>query len=199
MYSIEALNVLQEWFAKMPGVGPKSAMRMAYKVIEMDPDEVRQFAQDMYKARVTIRKCSVCGNLTDQEVCPICEDETRDKSIICVVKDSRDVMAIERGRQYKGVYFVLGGLLSPLDGIGPEDIGVQRLIDRVKTEDIKEVIIATNPDVKGEATAIYIYNQLSKLDVNVTRIAHGVPVGGELEYTDDITLSKALEGRRRFE
>ena len=199
MYSIEALNVLQEWFAKMPGVGPKSAMRMAYKVIEMDPDEVRQFAQDMYKARVTIRKCSVCGNLTDQEVCPICEDETRDKSIICVVKDSRDVMAIERGRQYKGVYFVLGGLLSPLDGIGPEDIGVQRLIDRVKTEDIKEVIIATNPDVKGEATAIYIYNQLSKLDVNVTRIAHGVPVGGELEYTDDVTLSKALEGRRRFE
>ena len=156
MYSIEALNVLQEWFAKMPGVGPKSAMRMAYKVIEMDPDEVRQFAQDMYKARVTIRKCSVCGNLTDQEVCPICEDETRDKSIICVVKDSRDVMAIERGRQYKGVYFVLGGLLSPLDGIGPEDIGVQRLIDRVKTEDIKEVIIATNPDVKGEATAVYI-------------------------------------------
>ena len=199
MYSIEALNVLQEWFAKMPGVGPKSAMRMAYKVIEMDPDEVRQFAQDMYKARVTIRKCSVCGNLTDQEVCPICEDETRDKSIICVVKDSRDVMAIERGRQYKGVYFVLGGLLSPLDGIGPEDIGVQRLVDRVKTEDIKEVIIATNPDVKGEATAIYIYNQLSKLDVNVTRIAHGVPVGGELEYTDDVTLSKALEGRRRFE
>ena len=199
MYSIEALNALQEWFAKMPGVGPKSAMRMAYKVIEMDPDEVRQFAQDMYKARVTIRKCSVCGNLTDQEVCPICEDETRDKSIICVVKDSRDVMAIERGRQYKGVYFVLGGLLSPLDGIGPEDIGVQRLIDRVKTEDIKEVIIATNPDVKGEATAIYIYNQLSKLDVNVTRIAHGVPVGGELEYTDDVTLSKALEGRRRFE
>ncbi|MBR3295901.1 MAG: recombination protein RecR [Clostridia bacterium] len=199
MYSIEALNVLQEWFAKMPGVGPKSAMRMAYKVIEMDPDEVRQFAQDMYKARVTIRKCSVCGNLTDQEVCPICEDETRDKSIICVVKDSRDVMAIERGRQYKGVYFVLGGLLSPLDGIGPEDIGIQRLIDRVKTEDIKEVIIATNPDVKGEATAIYIYNQLSKLDVNVTRIAHGVPVGGELEYTDDVTLSKALEGRRRFE
>ena len=199
MYSIEALNVLQEWFAKMPGVGPKSAMRMAYKVIEMDPDEVRQFAQDMYKARVTIRKCSVCGNLTDQVVCPICEDETRDKSIICVVKDSRDVMAIERGRQYKGVYFVLGGLLSPLDGIGPEDIGVQRLIDRVKTEDIKEVIIATNPDVKGEATAIYIYNQLSKLDVTVTRIAHGVPVGGELEYTDDVTLSKALEGRRRFE
>lgn len=199
MYSIEALSVLQEWFAKMPGVGPKSAMRMAYKVIEMDPDEVRQFAQDMYKARVTIRKCSVCGNLTDQEVCPICEDETRDKSIICVVKDSRDVMAIERGRQYKGVYFVLGGLLSPLDGIGPEDIGIQRLVDRVKTEDIKEVIIATNPDVKGEATAIYIYNQLSKLDVNVTRIAHGVPVGGELEYTDDVTLSKALEGRRRFE
>ncbi len=199
MYSIEALNTLQEWFTKMPGVGPKSAMRMAYKIIEMDPDEVRQFAQDMYKARVTVRKCSVCGNLTDQEVCPICEDDARDRSVICVVKDSRDVMAIERGRQYRGIYYVLGGLLSPLDGIGPEDIGIERLLERVSNEDIKEVIIATNPDVKGEATAIYIYNQLSKLDVKVTRIAHGVPVGGELEYTDDVTLSKAIEGRRSFE
>ena len=199
MYSIEALTVLQEWFNKMPGVGPKSAMRMAYKIIEMDPEDVKQFAQDMYKARVTVRKCALCGNLTDQEVCPICEDETRDRSVICVVKDFRDVSAIERGREYKGLYYVLGGLISPLDGIGPDDLGLSRLVERVRDEDIKEVIIATNPDVKGEATAMYIYNVLSGLDVNITRIAHGVPVGGELEYTDDVTLSKAIEGRRKFE
>ena len=199
MYSIEALTVLQEWFNKMPGVGHKSAMRMAYKIIEMDPEDVKQFAQDMYKARVTVRKCALCGNLTDQEVCPICEDETRDRSVICVVKDFRDVSAIERGREYKGLYYVLGGLISPLDGIGPDDLGLSRLVERVRDEDIKEVIIATNPDVKGEATAMYIYNVLSGLDVNITRIAHGVPVGGELEYTDDVTLSKAIEGRRKFE
>ena len=197
MYSIEALNILQEWFAKLPGIGPKSAARLAYRVIEMDPAEVKQFAQDMYAARLAVRYCAICGNLTDREVCPICADERRDKGTICVVKDARDVMAIERGRAYRGVYHVLGGVISPLDGIGPDEIRVKELLARVR-EGAKEVILATNPDVKGEATAVYIHQLLEPLGVKVTRIAHGVPVGGELEYADDVTLMKSLEGRRPF-
>lgn len=197
MYSIEALNILQEWFAKLPGIGPKSAARLTYRVIEMDPAEVKQFAQDMYAARLAVRHCAICGNLTDREVCPICADERRDKGTICVVKDARDVMAIERGRAYRGVYHVLGGVISPLDGIGPDEIRVKELLARVR-EGAKEVILATNPDVKGEATAVYIHQLLEPLGVKVTRIAHGVPVGGELEYADDVTLMKSLEGRRPF-
>ena len=197
MYSIEALNILQEWFAKLPGIGPKSAARLAYRVIEMDPAEVKQFAQDMYAARLAVRPCAICGNLTDREVCPICADEKRDKRTICVVKDVRDVMAIERGREYRGVYHVLGGVISPLDGIGPDEIRVKELLARVR-EGVQEVILATNPDVKGEATAVYIHQLLEPLGVKVTRIAHGVPVGGELEYADDVTLMKSLEGRRPF-
>ena len=197
MYSIEALNILQEWFAKLPGIGPKSAARLAYRVIEMDPAEVKQFAQDMYAARLAVRHCAICGNLTDREVCPVCADERRDKGTICVVKDARDVMAIERGRAYRGVYHVLGGVISPLDGIGPDEIRVKELLARVR-EGAKEVILATNPDVKGEATAVYIHQLLEPLGVKVTRIAHGVPVGGELEYADDVTLMKSLEGRRPF-
>lgn len=197
MYSIEALNILQEWFAKLPGIGPKSAARLAYRVIEMDPAEVKQFAQDMYAARLAVRHCTICGNLTDREVCPICADEKRDKRTICVVKDVRDVMAIERGREYRGVYHVLGGVISPLDGIGPDEIRVKELLARVR-EGVQEVILATNPDVKGEATAVYIHQILEPLGVKVTRIAHGVPVGGELEYADDVTLMKSLEGRRPF-
>ena len=197
MYSIEALNILQEWFAKLPGIGPKSAARLAYRVIEMDPAEVKQFAQDMYAARLAVRHCAICGNLTDREVCPICADERRDKGTICVVKDARDVMAIERGRAYRGVYHVLGGVISPLDGIGPDEIRVKELLARVR-EGAKEVILATNPDVKGEATAVYIHQLLEPLGVKVPRIAHGVPVGGELEYADDVTLMKSLEGRRPF-
>ena len=197
MYSIEALNILQEWFAKLPGIGPKSAARLAYRVIEMDPAEVKQFAQDMYAARLAVRHCAICGNLTDREICPICADERRDKGTICVVKDARDVMAIERGRAYRGVYHVLGGVISPLDGIGPDESRVKELLARVR-EGAKEVILATNPDVKGEATAVYIHQLLEPLGVKVTRIAHGVPVGGELEYADDVTLMKSLEGRRPF-
>ena len=195
MYSIEALNILQEWFAKLPGIGPKSAARLAYRVIEMDPAEVKQFAQDMYAARLAVRHCAICGNLTDREVCPICADERRDKGTICVVKDARDVMAIERGREYRGVYHVLGGVISPLDGIGPDEIRIKELLARVR-EGAKEVILATNPDVKGEATAVYIHQLLAPLGVKVTRIAHGVPVGGELEYTDEVTLLRAFQGRR---
>lgn len=198
MFSVESLNKLQEWFAKLPGIGPKSAARLAYHVIEMDPEEVKQFAQDMYKARLAVKYCRICGNLTDHETCSICEDATRDQSTVCVVKDARDVMALERVREFHGVYHVLGGTISPLDGVGPDDIRIKELLGRVKEGNIKELILATNPDVQGEATAVYIAKLMEPFDVKVTRIAHGVPVGGELEYTDEVTLMKSLEGRRQF-
>jgi len=197
MFQIEILNRLQECFAKLPGIGPKSAARLAYHVIQMPPEEVRSFAETMYKARMSVRFCNICGNLTDGETCHICRDGTRDSHIICVVKDARDVMAIERTREYRGVYHVLGGSLSPLDGIGPDDLRIKQLLERIK-EGVNEVILATNPDVKGEATAVYISRLLTPMGVKVTRIAHGVPVGGELEYTDEVTLQKSFEGRRPF-
>lgn len=198
MYGIEALSRLTEWFSKLPGIGPKSAARLAYHVLEMRPDDVKQFAQDMYKARLAIHRCSVCGNLTDKDICSICADGSRDRSTLCVVKDTRDVMAFERMREYRGLYHVLGGTISPLDGIGPDDIRIKELITRLGKEDIKEVILATNPDVQGEATAVYISKLIAPFGIKVSRIAHGVPVGGELEYTDEITLMKSLEGRQEM-
>ena len=152
----------------------------------------------MYAARLAVKECPVCGNLTDGDICPICADEERDRSTVCVVQDARDVMAIERAHEYRGVYHVLGGAISPLNGVGPEDIRVQELMERVKTGDVSEVILATNPDVNGETTAVYIAKLLEPLNVRVTRIAHGVPVGGELEYTDEITLMKSINGRQAF-
>lgn len=198
MYEIETLSKLQEQFAKLPGIGPKSAIRLAYKVIEMPEEEVKEFAEDMYRARLSVRYCPICGNLTDREICPVCADDRRDKSVICVVKDFRDVAAFERLQEYKGVYHVLGGTISPLDGIGPDDISIKPLLERLKDSRVKEVIIATNPDVQGEATAVYLSRLINIPGLKITRIAHGVPVGGELEYTDEITLLKALEGRREF-
>lgn len=198
MYEIETLLKLQEQFAKLPGIGPKSAIRLAYKIIEMPEEDVKEFAEDMYRARLSVRYCPICGNLTDRDICPICADERRDKSVICVVKDFRDVAALERLQEYKGVYHVLGGTISPLDGIGPEDISIKPLLERLKDGHVKEVIIATNPDVQGEATAVYLSRLINIPGLKITRIAHGVPVGGELEYTDEITLLKALEGRREF-
>ena len=199
MYDIEILTRLTEWFSKLPGIGPKSAPRLAYHIIEMPPEDVKSFAQDMYKARLAVRYCKKCGNLTDREVCAICSDDTRDVSTLCVVKDSRDVAAFERTREYHGLYHVLGGTISPLEGIGPDDIRIKELLTRLGSEDIKEVILATNPDVQGEATAVYISKLIAPLGIKTTRIAHGIPVGGELEYTDEITLMKALEGRRVIE
>ena len=198
MYEIESLEKLREQFAKLPGIGPKSATRMAYHIIEMDPEEVKEFAKDMYAARLAVKYCKICGCLTDREVCPICEDERRDRSQICVVKDTKDVAAVERVREFKGVYHVLGGTISPLNGIGPDDIRIKELLERIKAGGVKEVILATNPDVQGEATAVYISRLLQGTGVKVSRIAHGVPVGGELEYTDEITLLKAFEGRTNY-
>ena len=198
MAGIEPLLTLQEKFASLPGIGPKSAMRLAYYVINMPPEEVKEFAQDMYRARLAIRYCDICGNLTDEDTCSVCADETRDHSVVCVVKDPRDVWALEKVQEYRGVYHVLGGAISPLHGVGPEDIRIPELLERVRKGGVKEVILATNPDVEGEATAVYISRQLAEFGVKITRIAHGVPVGSELEYTDSVTLRKALEGRTAF-
>lgn len=198
MFAIESLVKLQEWFAKLPGIGPKTAARLAYRVIEMPQEDVKNFARDMYEARLAVRHCAVCGCLTDREICPICTDEDRNRNTLCVVKDSRDVMAFERMREYRGRYHVLGGTISPLEGIGPDQLRIKELLARLGEEDIREVILATNPDVQGEATAVYLSRLLKPLGVKVTRIAHGVPVGGELEYTDEVTLSKAFEGRREL-
>lgn len=195
MFQIESFLKLQEQFAKLPGIGPKSAGRLAYHVIQMPAEEVKQFAQDMYTARLAVRYCKVCGNLTDGELCAVCADETRDRGVICVVRDARDVAAFERVREYRGVYHVLGGAISPLDGIGPDDLRIKELLARL-TGDVREVILATNPDVRGEATAVYLARLIAPMGIKTTRIAHGVPVGGELEYTDEVTLLKALEGRR---
>ncbi|MBR3563489.1 MAG: recombination protein RecR [Clostridia bacterium] len=198
MYSIESMNILQEWFSKLPGIGPKSARNLAYHLIEMDPEEVKQFAQDMYTARLAVRHCPICGNLTDREICSICDDDRRDHSTVCVVRDVKDVMAIERGHEYRGVYHVLQGELSPFEGIGPDELNLASLYKRIEDGGIKEVILATNADVKGESTAIYIAKQLEKYDVTVTRIAHGVPIGGELQNAGDETLIRSIEARRPY-
>ena len=173
-------------------------MRLAFHVIKMEKDDVQQFADDMIAAKAGIRTCSVCGNLTDQETCHICADARRDASIVCVVEDFKDVLAFERTGEYRGLYHVLGGVISPMDGQGPDEINLKSLILRLKDDTVKEVILATNPDVKGEATAVYIQKLISPIGVKVSRIAHGVPIGGDLEYTDEVTLLKALEGRREL-
>ena len=197
MDNLQPFTVLMEQFARLPGIGRKTAQRLAYYVLRMPSGEVKQFAQDMYSARMKVKYCKNCGMLTDTEVCLVCSDQKREASIICVVRDSKDVFAFERTREYRGVYHVLGGTISPLEGIGPDDIAIAPLLARIGAGGVKEVILATNPDVQGEATAAYIASLLIHFkDLIVSRIAHGVPVGAELEYADEVTLIKALEGRR---
>lgn len=198
MEQIESLQRLAAQFAKLPGIGAKTAQRLAYFVITMPQDEVKQFAQEMYAARQKVRYCEACGNLSENELCEVCADPCRDAGVICVVKDARDVFAIEKTHEYKGLYHVLGGTISPLEGIGPDDIAIKPLIGRI-TPEVREVILATNPDVQGEATAAYISRLIAPLGVEISRIAHGVPIGSELEYADEITLAKAMEGRRRVD
>ncbi|MHC6178328.1 recombination mediator RecR [Clostridium sp. JNZ X4-2] len=189
-----SIEKLIEEFAKLPGIGYKTAQRLTIYVLNLPENEVREFAQALIKARGTIRYCSVCGNFTESDPCAICSNPNRDKSTICVVEEPKDIMAMERIKEYNGVYHVLHGNISPMAGRGPEDIKLKELIRRING-DVKEVIVATNPNVEGEATAMYISKILKHLGVKVTRIAHGIPVGGNLEYADEITLSKALEGR----
>ena len=196
MQYIAPLAQLIEHFRALPGVGNKTAVRLAYHILDMDVDKAKALANAIVEAKEKIGYCNTCFNLSDANPCRICASDTRDHSTICVVEQPQDVAAMERMRDYKGVYHVLHGALSPLEGIGPEDIRIKELIQRLYGADVKEIIMATNPNVEGEATAMYIAKLLKPAGVKVTRIAHGLPIGGDLEYADEITLYKALENRR---
>lgn len=193
---IESLAKLAEKFGRLEGVGKKTAMRMAFSILELEHEEVEDFARAILDAKEKIHLCPICQNLTDREVCPICADEERDRSLICVVTDARTVLAMEKVREYRGTYHVLHGLISPMNGITPEQLKIKELLARVATGEVGEVIVATNPTVEGEATAMYLSRLLLPLGVRVTRLAYGVPVGADLEYADEVTLYRALEGRR---
>ena len=193
-YNVAPLARLIEQFERLPGVGRKSAQRLALFVLNMPKGEAEVFAQAIIDAREQIHHCAVCCNLTDTEVCSVCSGDSRDKGIICVVENPRDVIAIERTREYKGVYHVLHGVISPMDGIGPEQLRIKELLSRM-TADVSEVIMATNPTVEGEATAMYISRLLKPMGVRCTRLAYGIPVGGDLEYADEVTLGRAIDGR----
>lgn len=188
------IEKLIEEFAKLPGIGYKTAQRLTMHILNLPDEEVKEFAEALVKARGTIKYCSVCGNYTDTDPCAICRNPNRDKSIICVVEQPKDIIAIEKVREFNGMYHVLHGTISPMAGRGPDDIKLKELVRRVN-DDLKEVIVATNSNIEGEATAIYISKILKPFGVKVTRIAHGLPMGGDLEYADEVTLSKALEGR----
>ena len=190
---IEPIGKLINQFSKLPGVGKKTAQRYAYKIVNMSAAEAQEFAAAIIDCKRKVRYCRICGNYSEEEVCEVCK--TRDKSVICVVRDPRDVVAMEKLREYKGVYHVLHGVISPMDGIGPNDIRIKELLARIDGT-VAEVIMATNPDVEGEATAMYIAKLIKPLGVKVTRLAHGIPIGGELEYTDEVTLSRALTERK---
>ncbi len=198
MAVIEPIARMVAELSHLPVIGQKTAQRLAYHIVSMPLDEVRSLATALWQGRKAIRFCAVCGNYTDGEKCDICADPARENGQICVVRDPRDVAAMERMHDYHGRYHVLHGTLSPMDGVGPDDIHIRELIARLSTEQVQEVILATNPDIEGEATATYIARLIKPLGVKVTRIAHGVPVGSDLEYTDEVTLSKALEGRREM-
>ena len=197
-YYAKPLNKLIAELSKLPGIGGKTAQRLAFHILSLDGPEAKALADAITDAKASMRYCSVCGNLTDGDICSVCADTARDHSTICVVESPRDVSAMERVREYKGVYHVLNGAISPMDGIGPEDINLRSLIVRLQENDVKEVILATNPNIEGEATAMYIARLIKPAGIKVTRIAHGLPVGGDLEYADEVTLSKAMEGRREL-
>lgn len=193
---IESLQKLAEEFGKLDGVGRKSAQRMAFSVLDMSPEDAASFAQAILDAKEKIHLCPICQNLTDREICPICDDETRDHSVICVVSDARTVMAMEKVREYRGVYHVLHGVLSPLNGMTPDKLKIKELLARLDAEEVHEVIVATNADVEGETTAMYLARLLRPLGVQVTRLAYGISVGTDIEFADEVTLFRALQGRR---
>ncbi len=194
-YLPSSLERLQEQFARLPGIGAKTAQRLAFSVLEMPLEDAEGFANAILEAKHTVHTCPVCQNLTDEAICSICADEERDRSTVCVVAEPRDLVAMERAREYHGLYHVLHGVISPLNHVGPDDLKIRELLQRVGQGEIKEVIMATNPDTEGEATAMYLSRLLRPLGVLVTRLAYGVPVGSQLEYADEITLLRALEGR----
>ena len=197
-YYAKPLNKLITELSKLPGIGGKTAQRLAFHILSLEEKETDGLAKAITEARQNMHYCSICGNLTDQDPCQICSNEKRDKSLICVVESPRDVVAMERIRDYEGLYHVLHGSISPMDGIGPDDINLKSLIIRLQENDVKEVILATNPNIEGEATAMYIAKLIKPSGIKVSRIAHGIPVGGDLEYADEITLLKAMEGRRNL-
>ncbi len=193
-----ALERLTEQFARLPGIGMKSAQRLAFYVLSLPKDEAQSFAQAILDAKDSVRLCPVCQNLTDQALCAICADPERDHGLICVVAEPKDVIAMERAREYHGVYHVLHGVISPLSHVGPDDLRIRELLARVADGSVREVIMATNPDTEGEATAMYLSRLLRPMGVKVTRLAYGIPVGSQLEYADEVTLLRALEGRQEI-
>ncbi len=197
-YFPAALQELTDQFARLPGIGGKTAQRLAFYVLGLPDEEAQSFADAIVEAKKTVHTCPVCQNLTDREMCPICEDDLRDHSVVCVVAEPKDVIAMERSREFNGVYHVLHGVISPLNHITQDDIRIKELLIRAANEDIREVIMATNPDTEGEATAMYISRLLRPMEIKVTRLAYGVPVGSQLEYADEVTLSRALEGRQEI-
>ena len=197
-YFPAALQNLADQFARLPGIGGKTAQRLAFYVLGLPEEAAQEFADAIMEAKRSVHTCPVCQNLTDREICPICDDPMRDRGVICVVAEPKDVIAMERSREFRGVYHVLHGVISPLNHVTQDDIKVRELLMRVGTENIREVIMATNPDTEGEATAMYISRLLRPMEVKVTRLAYGVPVGSQLEYADEVTLSRALEGRQEI-
>lgn len=198
MYYAEPVARLIEEFAKLPGIGPKTAQRLAFHILNSDIENAKGLARALIEARQKIKYCSVCCNLTDVDPCKICGDVARDKKAICVVEQAKDVVAIERTREFKGLYHVLHGAISPMDGIGPDQLKVKELLERIQRQPVQEIILALNPNIEGEATAMYLARLLKPMGIRITRIAHGLPVGGDLEYADEVTLSKAFEGRREM-
>ena len=198
MYHTKTLNKLVEELSKMPGIGPKSAQRIAFHILRSSKEEARILSQAILDLREKITHCSICNNITEEDPCEICRDSQRDHSIICVVEEPKDVLAFEKSRGFSGVYHVLLGVLSPLEGIGPDELKVKELVRRLKKEKPLEVILATNPNTNGEMTALYLAKLIKPLGIKVTRIAHGIPVGSSIEYADEETLAKSLEGRREF-
>jgi len=198
-YFPNALERLTEEFARLPGIGGKTAQRLAFHLLSLSDEEAQGFADAIIAAKRTVHTCPICQNLTDAEQCPICADEARDHCVICVVAEPRDVIAMERAREFNGVYHVLHGVISPLNHVGPDDVRIRELLTRVAQGGVREVIMATNPDTEGEATAMYISRLLRPMEVKVTRLAYGIPVGSQLEYADEVTLLRALEGRREME
>ncbi|MBQ4090908.1 MAG: recombination protein RecR [Clostridia bacterium] len=195
---IESLQRLAEQFGRLEGIGKKNAMKMAFSVLDMTDEEAEDFARAILEAKQNIHLCPVCQNITDRDICPICADEQRDRSVVCVVSDPRVVISMEKVREYKGQYHVLHGVISPMNGITPDKLKIKELLARIGEGEIDEVIVATNPTVEGEATAMYIARLLKPLGIKVTRLAYGVPMGSDLEYADEVTLFRAIEGRRDF-
>ena len=197
-YFVPPLEILIEHFAKLPGIGRKTATRLAFYVLNSSDSDAKSFADAIINAKEKVKCCKICQNITDSEICSVCQSPKRDKSIICVTESPKDVISIEKTNEYHGLYHVLHGAISPMDNVGPNDIKIPELLERLKDDEVKEVIMATNPTIEGEATAMYISKLIKPFGIKVTRIAHGIPVGGDLEYADEITLTRAMEGRREM-